>query len=87
MNMQKKKSGQASSSQAVEHPPLTQLNRINPMPDALKFRKEKRTDSSHFNVSKNRELQKLPLLKGDWLEVVGMCASVFILLFLCIIML
>lgn len=58
----KKKSGHSSQSQQ-EHPPLTQLNRVNPMPDALKLRKEKRSDSSHFNVSKNRELQKLPLLK------------------------
>ncbi|ESN95191.1 hypothetical protein HELRODRAFT_184466, partial [Helobdella robusta] len=55
--------GYSNESASSTHPPVTQLNRINPLPETLKLKKEKRTDSSHFNVSKNRELMKLPLLK------------------------
>ncbi|ESO07316.1 hypothetical protein HELRODRAFT_98671 [Helobdella robusta] len=47
----------------AQHPPPTPLNRINPLPETLKLKKEKRQSSSRFNVSSNRELLRLPLLK------------------------
>ena len=69
LNIQKKKSDKSdksdkSASSADAHPPPTQISRINPLPETLKLKKEKRQGSSRFNISKNRELQKLPLLKG-----------------------
>ena len=45
-------------------PPPTQINKIKCSPGAPLVRKEKRQSSSFFNVSKDRELQKLPLLRG-----------------------
>jgi len=44
------------------HPPQAPLTQIKPMAGTLTV-KEKRPGSSRFNVSANRELQKLPLLK------------------------
>lgn len=44
------------------HPPQTALSQIQPMPGALDIRKKGRS-SSRFQISKNRELVKLPLLK------------------------
>ncbi|XP_048456045.1 serine/threonine-protein phosphatase 2A 56 kDa regulatory subunit delta isoform-like [Rhincodon typus] len=45
-------------------PPTTQLTKIKfPGPTAV-VKKEKRQSSSRFNISNNRELQKLPPLKG-----------------------
>ena len=37
---------------------------MKPTPGAPQIKKEKRQNSSRFNLTKNRELQKLPLLKG-----------------------
>jgi hypothetical protein len=37
---------------------------VKPIANVLNVKKERRQSSSHFNISKNRELQKLPLLKG-----------------------
>lgn len=45
------------------HPPQTQLTKIKPMAGTPHIKKDKRQNSSRFNVTKNRELQKLPLLK------------------------
>jgi len=45
------------------HPPPTQLSKIKPMAGAPQIKKDKRQNSSRFNITKNRELQKLPLLK------------------------
>jgi serine/threonine-protein phosphatase 2A regulatory subunit B' len=44
-------------------PPPTQINKIK-YPGPPHIKKDKRQSSSRFNISKNRELQKLPLLKG-----------------------
>uniref|UniRef100_A0A803VEL3 Uncharacterized protein n=1 Tax=Ficedula albicollis TaxID=59894 RepID=A0A803VEL3_FICAL len=45
-------------------PPPAQLSKIKvPAPQTV-VKKEKRQSSSRFNVSNNRELQKLPALKG-----------------------
>jgi len=46
------------------HPPPTQLTLVKPMPGVSAVKKDRRQSSSHFTISKNRELQKLPLLKG-----------------------
>ncbi|KAK7868246.1 hypothetical protein R5R35_000645 [Gryllus longicercus] len=43
-------------------PPPTQINKIK-SPGTPHIKKDKRQSSSRFNISKNRELQKLPLLK------------------------
>jgi len=44
-------------------PPPTQINKMK-YPGPPHIKKDKRQSSSRFNISKNRELQKLPLLKG-----------------------
>lgn len=53
-------SGQLSPGGNV--PPPTQINKFKIGPPHIK--KEKRQNSSRFNISKNRELEKLPQLKG-----------------------
>lgn len=45
-------------------PPPTQINKIKFGPGAPLIKKDKRQSSSRFNIPKNRELQKLPLLRG-----------------------
>lgn len=66
----KKDSKSESDSNQVEkkkgtesHPPVAQLTHVKPMPGVPNFTKERRQSSSHFKVSQNRELQKLPPLK------------------------
>lgn len=53
-------------------PPPTQLTKIK-VTGVLYPKKDKRQTSSRFNISKNRELQKLPLLKdaqpNEWEEL------------------
>ena len=34
-------------------------------------KKDKKQSSSRFNISKNRELQKLPALKGNHLKILN----------------
>lgn len=46
-------------------PPPTQLNKIKYSGGPQIVKKERRQSSSRFNLSKNRELQKLPALKGE----------------------
>ncbi|XP_051154102.1 serine/threonine-protein phosphatase 2A 56 kDa regulatory subunit gamma isoform-like isoform X1 [Leptopilina boulardi] len=43
-------------------PPPTLINKIKYQPGVPVIKKDKRQSSSRFNISKNRELQKLPLL-------------------------
>ncbi|XP_017885583.1 serine/threonine-protein phosphatase 2A 56 kDa regulatory subunit gamma isoform-like isoform X2 [Ceratina calcarata] len=43
-------------------PPPTLINKIKYQPGGPVIKKDKRQSSSRFNISKNRELQKLPLL-------------------------
>lgn len=45
-------------------PPPTQLSKIKYSGGPQIVKKERRQSSSRFNLSKNRELQKLPALKG-----------------------
>jgi len=53
-----------SAATAETHPPTTPLTQVKPIAGVLNVKKERRQSSSHFNISKNREIQKLPLLKG-----------------------
>ena len=61
-HLQKRKS---NSGDAPSHPPPTQLTKIKPMAGTPQIKKDKRQNSSRFNITKNRELQKLGLLKGE----------------------
>lgn len=45
-------------------PPPTQLNKIKYSGGPQLVKKERRQSSSRFSLTKNRELQKLPALKG-----------------------
>lgn len=47
---------------AAPPPPPTLINKIKYQPGGPVIKKDKRQSSSRFNISKNRELQKLPLL-------------------------
>ena len=59
----KRKNTSQSANSADTHPPPTSIAKLKYQgPPHIK--KDKRQNSSRFNVSKNRELQKLPLLKG-----------------------
>ncbi|XP_076032074.1 serine/threonine-protein phosphatase 2A 56 kDa regulatory subunit gamma isoform-like isoform X11 [Oratosquilla oratoria] len=53
----------SSSTSKDGPPPPTQINKIKYAPGAPHIKKDKRQSSSRFNVTKNRELQKLPPLK------------------------
>ena len=53
----------AFSSSSSSHPPQTALTKVQPMPGVPNLRKDNRRNSSRFNISKNRELVKLPLIK------------------------
>lgn len=46
-------------------PPPTQLNKIKYSGGPQLVKKERRQSSSRFSLTKNRELQKLPALKGN----------------------
>ncbi|XP_014219256.1 serine/threonine-protein phosphatase 2A 56 kDa regulatory subunit gamma isoform isoform X2 [Copidosoma floridanum] len=52
----------SGSPNAQAPPPPTLINKIKYQPGGPVIKKDKRHSSSRFNVSKNRELQKLPLL-------------------------
>ncbi|XP_016317352.1 serine/threonine-protein phosphatase 2A 56 kDa regulatory subunit delta isoform-like [Sinocyclocheilus anshuiensis] len=54
----------ASKRPSNSTPPPTQLNKIKYSGGPQIVKKERRQSSSRFNLSKNRELQKLPALKG-----------------------
>jgi len=58
-------SNDTSKKKSVEsHPPAAQLTHVRASMDGVpNFQRDRRQSSSHFNVSRNRELQKLPLLK------------------------
>ena len=59
---QAKKKGSSPNSET--HPPATNINKLK-FTGPPHVKKDKRQNSSRFNVSKNRELVKLPLLKGE----------------------
>jgi serine/threonine-protein phosphatase 2A regulatory subunit B' len=54
----------ASKRPSNSTPPPTQLNKIKYSGGPQIVKKERRQSSSRFNLAKNRELQKLPALKG-----------------------
>lgn len=56
----------ASKRPSNSTPPPTQLNKIKYSGGPQIVKKERRQSSSRFNLSKNRELQKLPALKGRY---------------------
>ena len=56
-------SGNSSLASPASHPPQTPLTKIQPMAGVPNIRKNNGRNSSRFNVSKNRELTKLPALK------------------------
>ena len=56
--------GHGPGSRATEHPPSVPLVKTNYSSVSPNIRKDKRQSSSRFNISQNRELQKLPPLKG-----------------------
>ncbi len=58
--------GKHRAANATGHPPPAQLTKVRGTVPLVK--KDKRQGSSRFNISKNRELQKLPLLKGECFE-------------------
>ena len=64
--LQNGKSGSGSPTSgaklAVGPPPPAQINKVKYPGTAVV--KSRRQSSSRFNITKNRELQKLPLLKG-----------------------
>lgn len=61
----KRKNSSQPANADQTHPPPTSISKLKYQgPPHIK--KDKRQNSSRFNVSKNRELQKLPLLKGMW---------------------
>lgn len=53
----------SGSTLTAAHPPQTALTKVQPMAGVPNIRKDNRRNSSRFNISKNRELVKLPLLK------------------------
>ncbi|EZA58622.1 Serine/threonine-protein phosphatase 2A 56 kDa regulatory subunit delta isoform [Ooceraea biroi] len=52
-------------------PPPTLINKIKYQPGGPVIKKDKRQSSSRFNISKNRELQKLPLLCDSKKQISG----------------
>ncbi|CAG0881949.1 unnamed protein product [Darwinula stevensoni] len=57
------KANGASSSMPPNVPPPTQINKIKTIGPAI-VKKDRRQGSSRFNVSQNRDITKLPSLKG-----------------------
>ncbi|XP_015279934.1 PREDICTED: serine/threonine-protein phosphatase 2A 56 kDa regulatory subunit delta isoform-like [Gekko japonicus] len=55
---------EVTSKKSNSIPPATQLSKIKVPPPQAAVKKEKRQSSSRFSISSNRELQKLPALKG-----------------------
>jgi hypothetical protein len=56
-----------NNSNSSDHPPQTPLTKIKVSPATPLVKKDKKQSSSRFNISKNRELQKLPALKGQFI--------------------
>lgn len=48
----------------LQAPPPTQINKIKYSPITPLVKKDKRQNSSRFSVSQDRELQKLPSIRG-----------------------
>lgn len=60
--MQTKKKGSSPNNET--HPPTTSINKLKFTGGTPLVKKDKRQNSSRFNITKNRELVKLPMLKG-----------------------
>lgn len=64
-SLQAQQQQMASKRPSNSTPPPTQLNKIKYSGGPQIVKKERRQSSSRFNLSRNRELQKLPALKGS----------------------
>lgn len=79
------KSGNNINSNNSDHPPQTPLTKIKMTPAMPLVKKDKKQNSSRFNISKNRELQKLPALKDAtpnereklFIEKIQQCCTIF----------
>lgn len=75
----------SSSSGDQQHPPPTPLTKIKVTPATPLVKKDKKQSSSRFNISKNRELTKLPSLKDTaasereklFIEKIQQCCTIF----------
>ena len=65
--MNRYKSNNKSLNNGSDHPPQTPLPKIKVSPATPLVKTNKKQNSSRFNISKNRELQKFPALKGKYL--------------------
>lgn len=78
-------SSSSSLTNTKEHPPQTPLTKIKVNPTTPIVKRDKRQSSSRFNISKNRELTKLPLLKDAapnereklFIEKIQQCCTIF----------
>ena len=78
-------STQPAAAADSSHPPTTPLTKVQPMPGVPNLRKDNRRNSSRFNISKNRELVKLPLIKESatsereslFVQKLQQCCTVF----------
>jgi serine/threonine-protein phosphatase 2A regulatory subunit B' len=75
-----------SNNSTGDHPPQTPLTKIKMSPAMpLVAKKDKKQSSSRFNISKNRELQKLPALKDAtpaereklFIDKIQQCCTIF----------
>lgn len=70
---QAKKKAQTQNN-TTEHPPPTQISKLK-FTGPPHIKKDKRQNSSRFNITKNRELQKLPPLKGKSFAEAAHCMN------------
>lgn len=70
-----------SSSHHNTPPPVTQLNKVQHQPGVPLVKKEKRQNSSRFNISRQRELTKIAALKGKDFDIYFYSLCMFCTLF------
>ena len=63
-------SGIDGAGKDLQAPPPTQINKIKYSPNMPSIKKDKRQSSSRFNIPHDRELQKLPPIRGNYCEEV-----------------
>jgi serine/threonine-protein phosphatase 2A regulatory subunit B' len=75
----------SSASADTSHPPPTPLIKVQPLAGVPNLRKDNRRNSSRFNITKNRELIKLPSIKESannereslFVQKLQQCCTVF----------
>lgn len=65
-------SGSNSTNKGAQPPPPTQINKIKYSSNTPLIKKDKRQSSSRFNIPHDRELQKLPAIRGGWSTEIGL---------------